>query len=101
MMELDRRHLVAEELQIDDREARFIVIIEWWKAIARRAERVCVYGALIMGFLLVGSMVARCVPATYRYLTSSPAPRSSAPQAIANPQHAVVEADRAPTVQVR
>ena len=100
MREFDHRNLYAERLQIDE-EAERTLTVERWKAIARRVEVVFSYATIIAGILLMSVMVARCVPATYRYLTSSPAPRSSAPQAIANPQPRAFEAGARPTVQVR
>jgi len=100
MKEFDHRNLWAEELQIDE-EAERTLFVERCKALARRVELVFVYSTLVLVFLLVATMVVRCVPATYHYLTSSPAPRSPAPQAIAKPQPNAFEADVRPTGQVR
>lgn len=84
-----------------DDDAWLVAVVEFWKTVCRVVGRVFVYAALAAGFILFWSMVVRCVPATYRYLAASPAPRSPAPQAIANSQRTVDEADRAPTGQVR
>ncbi len=99
-MEFHRRDLVAEELQPDD-DIRIALFIERAKAIARGSERVLTRVAVALGILLALVMVARCTPGVIRHFTASPAPRSLAPSAIANPQPRAFEADARPTYQVR
>ena len=94
------RAFAAEELQPDD-EIRMALFIERAKAIARGAERVTTRVGVALGILLLLVMVARCVPPVARHFAASPAPRSLAPSAIANPQPRAFEAGAGQPIQVR